>query len=812
MEGYIVREWEVDVMPRRNLSVNEARTEIMIALQNMDNAVSGPLDSGDDSPEEIRKRNVADALTKIVSLTEEYPEAANQFDANWMADLDTRMNEMGDIDAAEEFVRDMKEKYNMPEIPREEYVYAPEEPEEVQNEEVQNEEVQNEEAQNEQVLNDDQLQNDGIIELQGHIINDNNQANIDNPELNENLNINQEIGNVNNENNINNNNNNNEDRPEEENREENPENQNQQNPPENQNEQQDPNLQPPGPNEAERIRREEEERKKGQKREEIKQALLEVEKALSEQPAINQGGDELYAQGIKVYGALDKLETLVNDNPGVCPEFDTGWSYQLQAQMEQNGFEAADTFVKSMKDKLEIANEADVREAEHGNINPNNVQQNVNEEIQQAERVLNNAPINPNVVLNNPQEEIAQPQVNELEEIKKQRELLQLEMEKLKLEQEKLRLERERLEAMKKEQDEKNKKNQPKKEGEEPEKENKQPEIQKPVRKPKKINTRKGIFNEVVYNDDNLIRESASESNKLVEMVKTAPVRGRISSEYLDMRKHMIKLNKFLQRTRGRSVLTAEEIQEFDRLSMNVVTSSKTYVDKKDAEREDRIDLEDRENTTKKFKTDKAKRSYMQGYKSEVEMDRTNIVRNVNESVEQIRQKMFKDAIAGKIKEMQEKCDLEVAKREDERNHLPTQNLGDRELHDTMEKNIVETEFYANRMKSLKPEDLTVKPGESLGHALGRLDSYLAPKPKDLRGIKENQLTKKLVDEGVEKTKKGEVLTKADMDKAMKQEVQNLARPVIDQRNREENIRPVNRNPQPEQERVLQNRQPNNVL
>ena len=92
MEGYIVREWEVDVMPRRNLSVNEARTEIMIALQNMDNAVSGPLDSGDDSPEEIRKRNVADALTKIVSLTEEYPEAANQFDANWMADLDSRMN------------------------------------------------------------------------------------------------------------------------------------------------------------------------------------------------------------------------------------------------------------------------------------------------------------------------------------------------------------------------------------------------------------------------------------------------------------------------------------------------------------------------------------------------------------------------------------------------------------------------------------------------------------------------------------------------------------------------------------------------
>ena len=77
-------------------------------------------------------------------------------------------------------------------------------------------------------------------------------------------------------------------------------------------------------------------------------------------------------------------------------------------------------------------------------------------------------------------------------------------------------------------------------------------------------------------------------------------------------------------------------------------------------------------------------------------------------------------------------------------------------------------------MKSLKPEDLTVKPGESLGHALGRLDSYLAPKPKDLKGIKENQLTKKLVDEGVEKAKKGEVLTKADMDKAMKQEVQKV--------------------------------------
>ena len=164
---------------------------------------------------------------------------------------------------------------------------------------------------------------------------------------------------------------------------------------------------------------------------------------------------------------------------------------------------------------------------------------------------------------------------------------------------------------------------------------------------------------------------------------------------------------------------------------------------------------------------------------------------------------MYKDVIADKIKEMQEKCDLEVAKAEDERNHLSTQNIDDKQLRDTMENNVARTEFFSHRMKSLKPEDLCVRPGESLGQALGRLDSYLVPRPKDLRDIKNTPLVKSLVDEGVEKTKKGSALTMQDMEAAEKQEIRNQAQPIINQRNRDANIRPVARN-NPEQDRRLE--------
>lgn len=829
--GYTVWEQEVHVMPRRQkLSVEEARLQIAMAIQNLSNAASGPMNQLEEDPAEARKRNVQDAISKLSALTTANPEAAAQFDNNWAEDLKQQIETYDDLGFAGEFADTMKERYNMPERPAEEYIYAPDDQNEI------------EEPENEQEIENNQ---------------DNPEIQDDNPELNENLNINQEINNNNNdenpelneedqaeaqrrheeqveadirrrrmehdqrrrdaENRRNQNQNNNEEHPEEENQNDNQEEQNERQVenPQNQNEEHLQQNQPQV-NEVELARQREEERKKEEKRKEIKEALVEVEKALDAKPDPNSP-NPMYDHSVKVVEAISKLQRLTDENPTVCPEFDQQWAFNLDKAVDERGYDAAKEFINTMKDRLQIANAEDVREAEAGLNNPQNNQQNVNNEVEKAEQALADAPRNPNIVLQNPEQEIQQPRVNELEEIKKQRELLQLEMEKLKLEQEKLKLERERLEALKKEQEKEKEKNKPKKQGpddpeiENPEPERQKPELKQPVRKPRKINTRRGIFNEVYFDNGTLTDESAKESGKIDRMVKNAPVRGNISKEFYKMSVSMNKFNSFMQKIKGRTVLTAEEIQEYDRLSMQVINTSRTYIDKKDEEREDRIDREDRENTNKKFKTLKEKRSYMEGYKSEVEMDRTNIARSVEEGVEHLRQKMLKNAIDQKIKEMQEKCDLEVAKREDERNKLPTQNLNDRELRDTMERNIAETEFFSRRMKSLKPEDLKLKPGESLGSALGRLDSYLVPRPKDLMDIKGNQVTKKLVDEGVEKARKGEVLTKGDMDKAFKEEARNLAQPIIDQRHREENMRPVNRDlNQPEQQRVLENRQLNN--
>ncbi len=715
-----------------------ARAEIMAAVQELDNAVHGPIDPAELDPQEARERNIQEAIGILKGLVESNKDAAVEFQDGWYEELVQSMNDYNDARmAADEFVRDMKEKMKMPEVDPQQYFYQGVQIEEPQNDGPQNEGPQEEAPQNEQP------QQEGP--------NNEEPQNQQGPNIDENLNIDQEINNP----------------------------QNQQQNPENQ--QQNPEVQQPNPevqvdpNAAEELRQQQE-REKEAKRQEIRNALLEVEKALDEPPEPN-AEDPLLAQGAKVYGALDKLQTLVNQNPGVCPEFDGGWGAELEARMEQDGLFAAKEFVDSMKEKLGAANAQDVRDA----VVNENRENNVNEAVEQAEQQLQQDPRKHYLVLKNPEEEVAEAKPDELAEIKKQRELLQLEMEKLKIEQEKLRLERERLEALKKQGEEKDKE----KEKKEPKKE--EPEIpitKQRIRKNKKVTARLGIFTEVYYAEDT-IRDASSESTKIKKMADATPLFKKSSKSFKLVQKDLNELDKFMQEIKGRTRLSPEEMQTFDRLSMKVYNSCQTHLDRKDKEKEDRLENGKKER------------------KSTYEEKRIRIVEDVQDGVEQIRQKMYKDVIADKIKEMQEKCDLEVAKAEDERNHLSTQNLDDKQLRDTMENNVVRTEFFAHRMKSLKPEDLCVRPGESLGQALGRLDSYLVPRPKDLRDIKNTPLVKSLIDEGVEKTKKGSALTMQDMEAAEKQEIRNQAQPIINQRNRDANIRPVARN-NPEQDRRLE--------
>ena len=349
-------------MPRRQkLSVEEARLQIAMAIQNLSNAASGPMNQLEEDPAEARKRNVQDAISKLSALTTANPEAAAQFDKNWAEDLKQQIETYDDLGFAGEFADTMKERYNMPERPAEEYIYAPDDQNEI------------EEPENEQEIENNQ---------------DNPEIQDDNPELNENLNINQEINNNNNdenpelneedqaeaqrrheeqveadirrrrmehdqrrrnaENRRNQNQNNNEEHPEEENQNANQEEQNERQVenPQNQNEEHLQQNQPQV-NEVELARQREEERKKEEKRKEIKEALVEVEKALDAKPDPNSP-NPMYDHSVKVVEAISKLQRLTDENPTVCPEFDQQWAFNLDKAVDERGYDAAKEFINTM--------------------------------------------------------------------------------------------------------------------------------------------------------------------------------------------------------------------------------------------------------------------------------------------------------------------------------------------------------------------------------------------------------------------------------------------------------------------------------
>ena len=232
-----------------------ARAEIMAAVQELDNAVHGPMDPAELDPQEARERNIQEAIGILKGLVESNKDAAVEFQDGWYEELVQSMNDYNDARmAADEFVRDMKEKMKMPEVDPQQYFYQGVQIEEPQNDGPQNEGPQEEAPQNEQPQqegpNNEEPQNQ-----QG--------LNID-----ENLNIDQEINNP-------------------------------------QNQQQNPEVQQPNPevqedpNVAEELRQQQE-REKEAKRQEIKNVLLEVEKALDEPPEPN-AEDPLLAIRIREY-------------------------------------------------------------------------------------------------------------------------------------------------------------------------------------------------------------------------------------------------------------------------------------------------------------------------------------------------------------------------------------------------------------------------------------------------------------------------------------------------------------------------------
>ncbi|SEF79956.1 hypothetical protein SAMN04487934_103197 [Eubacterium ruminantium] len=376
-------------------------------------------------------------------------------------------------------------------------------------------------------------------------------------------------------------------------------------------------------------------------------------------------------------------------------------------------------------------------------------------------------------------------------DLEKKRKELELEWEKLRLEQEKLKFEREKFEA------EKNGKNPQKEDEKETEKQEKNPEAQpKPKPQPEVKPARETMSfgpttNAKGYDEARFTKENthnlAKDIYKLKKLSKLTPKLKKSSPEFKAMRKDLVALDKFMKQISGRTRLSADEMETFDKLTLSVYKTTQTYLKKKAEEQKERKNLGKNE------------------IKSEYEEKRKKYVTRLHNKVNKMREEVFEDLFKKKQEELKGKCQEQINALADDREKIPSLNLDKESLTPTMENNVALTIFYSKRVEQMTSGgEFKLRKGESFEDASKRLNARLEPKESDIKDTLQVGVTQKIVECGINKASKGMPLTNDDIQSFEKKEIVDEARPIINQNIRNANQRPVEVNNEQQRERQLE--------
>ncbi len=272
---------------------------------------------------------------------------------------------------------------------------------------------------------------------------------------------------------------------------------------------------------------------------------------------------------------------------------------------------------------------------------------------------------------------------------------------------------------------------------------------------------------------------------------------GKSSTSYRKVAKDLNALDEFMKEIDGRTKLTAEEMETYDKLSLNVYKSSKEYLEKKARENtveadEDGIDV-----------TVGTEEVHMSP-KNEYERTRIRTIEKIQNDIQTMRQEMFANQIAEKKDEMskgfaQGKMDEELAREQ-------MVGKSGAELKSSMEESIAKSLFYDNRIKSLeKANDFTLKAGETFVGAMNRLDKSTVPSEDDISNILENDSTKKIVEAGMKKQAEGSALKSSDIAEMLKADEMKQGDAIREQNQRNNNMRKISDPTVKKNEPVLNN-------
>lgn|GEM_PF-1862850 len=270
----------------------------------------------------------------------------------------------------------------------------------------------------------------------------------------------------------------------------------------------------------------------------------------------------------------------------------------------------------------------------------------------------------------------------------------------------------------------------------------------------------------------------------------------RSSDEYRAIKSSLKEFDEFMKSISGRTRLTPEEMEMYDKLSLKSYNATTTYLEKK-------VDQRTVDPDSEEAKTAVEVNGELVSPKNEHERVRITQAKEIKNSIDEMRKEMFTAQLDFKTKEMDKKCQDALETEEKIRGQLLTNKMSDEELKTAMTESVAKTLFYGNRMDQLKKTGgLELKVGETFTSAYKRLDKSLEPNPEDMAKNYKDPVFQQIVQAGVDSIKSGKAFTGENIKTLFNEAAMKQSEKKIEEKRQEENMRKpaeINKNPEVQQ-------------
>ena len=292
--------------------------------------------------------------------------------------------------------------------------------------------------------------------------------------------------------------------------------------------------------------------------------------------------------------------------------------------------------------------------------------------------------------------------------------------------------------------------------------------VQQPEKDAKKENPFKGTVDAQEMKDGTFLQTQSDRIRTLRYLTREVTFgsrRGFSSREFRKIKQDLFKLDKFMRTVNGRTSLKKAEMEEYERLTMNVRESTEVYLKKKRASLMRKAGADGKVRITK----------YQQ--------KRLLAIKELQNEVDALRHDMYDPVVQNQKEELQKKCNEKINDMKETLDGLYQTEAKNRNLKPALEGAVHQTLFYLDRMDSLS-KSFRMKPGESFQKTKERLNKDLQPSEQDLQRIAHHDLTKSIVDAGMKAIQKGKPFSLDDIKRLKAEYIRKNARRYMERRDR----------------------------